>query len=83
MDAGPSYAPRVELGEVMVGRSVCEVIVSNVSDFRPRDIVLATSGWQEYSLANVDGVQKIDRSARSLTRLECLACRASPHTRVS
>lgn len=41
---------------------MCEVIESNVSEFRPRDIVLSTSGWQEYSLANVDGVQKIDRS---------------------
>src|SRR5271166_3130481 len=62
MDAGPSYAPHVEIGEVMVGRSVCEVIESNVPEFRPGDIVLATSGWQAYSLANIEGVQKIDRS---------------------
>jgi NADPH-dependent curcumin reductase len=62
MDAGPSYAPHVEIGEVMVGRSVCEVIESNVPEFRSGDMVLATSGWQEYSLANIEGVQKIDRS---------------------
>ena len=62
MDAGPSYAPHVEIGEVMVGRSVCEVVESNVPEFRPGDMVLAASGWQEYSLANIEGVQKIDRS---------------------
>jgi hypothetical protein len=41
MDAGPSYAPRVELNEVMVGRSVCEVIESNLQEFGPGDIVVA------------------------------------------
>src|ERR1700692_4054125 len=58
MDAGPSYAPRVEIGEVMVGRSVCEVIESNLEEFAPGDIVLSTSGWQEYSLATIDGVRR-------------------------
>ena len=62
MDAGPSYAPRVELDEVMVGRSVCEVIESNLQEFGPGDIVLTTSGWQEYSLATIDGVRRVDRS---------------------
>jgi NADPH-dependent curcumin reductase len=62
MNPGPSYAPRVEIGEVMVGRSVCEVIESNVPDYRPGEIVLAASGWQDYSLANSEMVQKIDRS---------------------
>jgi NADPH-dependent curcumin reductase len=62
MDDGPSYAPHVTIGEVMVGRSVCEVIESNVPEFRPGDIILATSGWQEYSLANIEEVQKIARS---------------------
>jgi NADPH-dependent curcumin reductase CurA len=62
MDAGPSYAPRVEIGEVMVGRSVCEVIESNLEEFAPGDIVLSTSGWQEYSLATIDGVRRLDRS---------------------
>ena len=62
MDAGPSYAPRVELDEVMVGRSVCEVIESNLQEFGPGDIVLTTSGWQEYSLATIDEVRRVDRS---------------------
>jgi NADPH-dependent curcumin reductase CurA len=41
MDPGPSYAPRVEIGQVMVGRSVCEVVESKIPNYRPGDIVLA------------------------------------------
>ena len=62
MNAGPSYAPRVEIGEVMVGQAVCEAMASNLPSFHAGDIVLAAPGWQEYSLANGEGVRKIDRS---------------------
>jgi NADPH-dependent curcumin reductase CurA len=62
MKAGPSYAQPVEIGEVMVGQCVCEVIESNVPNFRPGDIILAGAGWQDYSLAKGEGVGKIDRS---------------------
>src|SRR4029077_17468502 len=41
MDAAPSYAPPVEIGEVMGGQSVCEVVESNVPNYYPDDIVLA------------------------------------------
>ena len=40
MNAQRSYAPPVEIGEVMEGQSVCEVMDSNVSDFRPGDIIV-------------------------------------------
>jgi len=62
MDAGRSYAPRVEIGEPMVGQAVCEVIASNLPGFHTGDIILAAPGWQDYSLANGEGVRKIDRS---------------------
>src|SRR5215813_9299994 len=52
MNAGPSYARPVEVGEVMEGRSVCEVVKSNIPDYRSGDIVLAGMGWQEYSLSD-------------------------------
>jgi NADPH-dependent curcumin reductase len=60
MNSGPSYAPPVEVGEVMVGQSVCEVVESNVPDHRPGDILLAASGWQEYSLSGGKETRKID-----------------------
>jgi NADPH-dependent curcumin reductase CurA len=60
MNAGPSYAKPVEVGEVMEGRAACEVIKSNVPLFTVNDIVLAGTGWQEYSISDGNGVQKID-----------------------
>ena len=44
MNAGPSYAPPVEVGGVMEGGTVCEVVTSNLPQFRPGDIVLAGTG---------------------------------------
>src|ERR1017187_5701496 len=62
MNAGPSYAKPVEVGDVMEGRSVCEVVKSNVPQYKSGDIVLAGTGWQEVSLSDGNGVQKIDPS---------------------
>src|SRR6201993_1993193 len=47
MNAGPSYAPPVEIGEVMGGQSICEVVESNLPNYSPGDTVLAGTGWQE------------------------------------
>jgi NADPH-dependent curcumin reductase len=47
MNAGPSYARPVEVGEVMEGRAVCEVVKSNTPQFKPGDMVVAGAGWQE------------------------------------
>jgi NADPH-dependent curcumin reductase CurA len=60
MNAGPSYAKPVEIGEVMEGGTVCEVVTSNLPPFRPGDIVLARAGWQVYALSGGQGVQKLD-----------------------
>jgi len=60
MSAGASYASSVEINDVMPGQSVCEVIESNIPDFRPGDMILADSGWQDYSLTAAEGAQKID-----------------------
>jgi len=60
MNAGPSYAPPVQVGGVMEGRAVCTVARSNAPQYRVGDIVLAATGWQEYALSDGQGVQKID-----------------------
>src|SRR4051795_3812100 len=62
MNAGPSYAKPVEVGEVMEGRSVCEVVESNLPGYEPGDLVFAGAGWQVFSLSDGNGVQKIDPS---------------------
>lgn len=60
MNAGASYARPVEVGEVMEGRSVCEVAKSNIPGYQAGDIVVAGTGWQDYALSDGKGVQKID-----------------------
>ncbi len=60
MNAGPSYAKPVEVGEVMEGGTVSKVSVSKVDDLRPGDIVLGRTGWQEYAVASGKDLQKID-----------------------
>jgi NADPH-dependent curcumin reductase CurA len=63
MNAGPSYAAPVEIGEVMEGGTVSEVVESRADALRPRDIVLGHTGWQEYAVAPAKALRRIDPSA--------------------
>jgi len=60
MNKGPSYAKAVDLGEVMVGRTVSQVVESNVEGYAPGDLALTSNGWQEYALSDGQGVRKLD-----------------------
>ena len=60
MSDAPSYAPPVEVGAVMVGGTICEVVESPVAVLTPGDLVLAYSGWQKYSVAPAAAVRKLD-----------------------
>jgi len=62
MSAAPSYAPPVEVGGVMEGSAVCTVVTSSLSSYRPGDVVIASAGWQEYSLSDGEGVRKVDQT---------------------
>ena len=57
-----SYAPNVEIGAVMIGRSVSEVVASNDPNFDVGDIVWADHGWQAYGVSSAQGLRKIDPS---------------------
>ena len=46
-----SYARPVQLGEVMVGGTVSQVVESNIPEYSAGDIVCAHHGWQEYAIA--------------------------------
>jgi NADPH-dependent curcumin reductase CurA len=67
MNAGPSYAAPVEIGQVMQGQAMCEVVASKLPEYRPGEIVLAPIGWQEHAISDGKGVQKIDPSLRPLS----------------
>ncbi|HEX4986248.1 MAG TPA: NADP-dependent oxidoreductase [Burkholderiales bacterium] len=60
MDAGKSYAPPVEIGEVMVGGGVGEVVESRASGYEKGNIATGRFGWQQYAVATADGLRKVD-----------------------
>lgn len=60
MNAGPSYAASVELGQPMTGRSVGQVVASKHASFRPGDFVFADIGWQSHGLSDGQGARKLD-----------------------
>src|SRR5262249_47747353 len=67
MSAAKSYAAPVEIGAVMEGGTVAEVIDSRRPDFAVGDIVLSHSGWQTHALSKGEGLRKLDPSAASIT----------------
>lgn len=60
MNAGASYAARVEIDGVMVGSTVARVEHSRHAGFAEGDLVMAYSGWQEYEVSDGHGVSKLD-----------------------
>jgi len=67
MNAAKSYAPPVEIGQVMEGRAVTEVVESNLPGYQPGDVVFASVGWQEFVLSDGQGARKIDSTLRPLS----------------
>lgn len=61
-----SYAPPVQIGEVMTGESIGEVIASADPGFAPGDIVVGSRGWQSHSLSQASALTKLDRDAAPL-----------------
>jgi hypothetical protein len=60
MDAKKSYAKYVELGEVMTGGTVGEVVESRHPRFAAGELVTGAFGWQEYAVSDGTGVRKVD-----------------------
>jgi NADPH-dependent curcumin reductase len=63
MSAGPSYAAPVNLGDVMCGHTVSEVVESRNPAFTPGDIVTGYDGWQQYAASNGRDLRKLERGA--------------------
>jgi hypothetical protein len=59
MSDAPSYATPVSIGQVMEGRTVSEVIASNLDGYAPGDIVLSQSGWQTHAISQGKLARKI------------------------
>lgn len=60
MSAAKSYAKSVEVGSVMEGGTVCEVVESRHPDWQAGDLVLAHTGWQTYAAVDPQGLKRLD-----------------------
>ena len=67
MNEGKSYAPPVQIGEVMVGGTIAEVAESKDPRFKTGDIVGARAGWQQYAAVGGGTLRKIDMRGAPLS----------------
>jgi NADPH-dependent curcumin reductase CurA len=52
MDDAPGYLPPIEIGAVVRGGGIGEVVSSRSPRYRTGDLVFGMTGWQEYALAD-------------------------------
>ena len=62
MDAAKSYAASVEVGSIMVGGTVGQVVDSRSPRFKPGDWVAGAFGWQWFGCADASHLSRIDTS---------------------
>ncbi len=63
MSAAKSYAKPVEVGDVMVGGTVCEVLESRAPNRAAGDLVLAFTGWQTHAVVDARHTRRLDPAA--------------------
>ena len=67
MNEARSYAPSVDLGQVMVGATVSEVVESRYAGLAKGDLVLGYAGWQEYAVSPGASLRKLDPHAAPIS----------------
>ncbi|MEH1820538.1 MAG: NADP-dependent oxidoreductase [Nostoc sp.] len=67
ISAGKSYAASIELGSVIVGGTVSQVIKSNHPQFQVGDFVLSGNGWQTYAVSKGETLRKLDPTQAPLS----------------
>ena len=61
MSDAKSYADPVNVGDVMVGATVCQVEESKNDKFSEGEWVLAYTGWQDYAITNGEGLMQLGK----------------------
>ncbi|MGO1550270.1 MAG: NADP-dependent oxidoreductase [Nesterenkonia sp.] len=67
MSTAKSYVAPLEVGDVVVGGTVSEVVESGADGFEPGDVVLSFGGWQQYSVELATRLRKLDPQAAPLS----------------
>jgi len=60
MNDAPSYVPPLQLGDVLTGGTVGEVVASRQDGVAPGDIVEGYGGWQDYASFKPGECRKVD-----------------------
>src|ERR1700761_2825783 len=68
MNAGRSYIPPVEIGEIMRAGTLGEVVASRHPKFQVGDFVSGNQGMQTYAISNGKGLVKVDPKAAPLPK---------------
>lgn len=69
MSDAPSYAAPVEVGAVMEGGAVSEVLASHVDGLVEGDLVVGRTGWQTHAVSSGRGLRKIDHAEAPLSSM--------------
>ena len=67
MNEGKSYVPSFELGGVLDGGAVGEVIESNAGEFKAGEIVTSNYGWREYFVAAPKELHRVSPEVQPLS----------------
>ena len=69
MSDAPSYADPVQVDEVMVGGTVCQVESSRHPDYKAGQWVLGFSGWQDYALSDGIGLTSLGENPQNASHV--------------
>lgn len=67
MSGRKSYAEPAEVGQVMIGGTVGQVVASRHPKYDVGDYVVGYDGWQDYGVSSGEGVRKLDPAQAPLS----------------
>lgn len=67
MSQAKSYADHLEIGDVVLGGTVCEVVASKADNRAVGDIVLAFTGWQTHAVVDARQMKRLDPSTAPIS----------------
>jgi hypothetical protein len=67
MNAGKSYVPPFEIGKVLEGGAVGEVVESRAKEFKVGDAVTSNFGWRDYFIASPKELHPVSRDIQPLS----------------
>jgi len=60
MDTGPSYTPRIDLGQPMPAELVSTVVETRHPEWQVGEVVVHDAGWQDYTVTDGTGMRRLD-----------------------